>query len=59
MDVASYPTDYKMDKLAKNLQQTATKGRSLNETCSRKKWRTGANEAAEITLYKDMKLGER
>jgi hypothetical protein len=57
MDVASYP-DYKMDKLAKNLQQPQLKGRSLNELAPGKVWRTGANEAAEITLYKDMKLGE-
>jgi hypothetical protein len=35
------------------------KGRSLNELApAGKVWRTGANEAAEITLYKDMKLGE-
>jgi hypothetical protein len=31
------------------------KGRSLNELApAGKVWRTGANEAAEITLYKDM-----
>ena len=61
MDVASYPTDYKnADKLAKvTYSRPQLKGRSLNELAPDEKvWRTGANEAAEITLYKDMKLGE-
>ena len=61
MDVASYPTDYKnADKLAKvTYSRPQLKGRSLNELApAGKVWRTGANEAAEITLYKDMKLGE-
>jgi hypothetical protein len=61
MDVASYPTDYKnADKLAKiTYSRPQLKGRSLNELVpTGKVWRTGANEAAEITLYKDMNLGE-
>ena len=61
MDVASYPNDYKnVDKLAKvTYSRPQLKGRSLNELIpAGKVWRTGANEAAEITLYKDMKLGE-
>ncbi|MEC3906970.1 DUF2911 domain-containing protein [Tamlana sp. 2201CG12-4] len=34
------------------------KGRSLSQLAPNGKvWRTGANEAAEITLYKDMKIG--
>jgi hypothetical protein len=59
MDVA--PTDYKnADKLAKvTYSRPQLKGRSLNELApAGKVWRTGANEAVEITLYKDMKLGE-
>jgi len=61
MDAASYPNDYKnADKLAKVIySRPQLKGRSLNELApAGKVWRTGANEATEITLYKDMKLGE-
>jgi hypothetical protein len=61
MDVASYPNDYKdAAKLAKvTYGRPQLKGRSVNELApAGKVWRTGANEAAEITLYKDMKLGE-
>jgi hypothetical protein len=48
MDVASYPTDYKnADKLASDLK--APKGR-LELAPAGKVWRTGANEAVEITL---------
>jgi hypothetical protein len=60
MDVASYPNDYKdAAKLAKvTYSRPQLKGRSLSELApAGKVWRTGANEAAEITLYKDMKLG--
>jgi hypothetical protein len=60
MDAASYPTDYKnADKLAKVIySRPQLKGRSLDELApAGKVWRTGANEASEITLYKDMKLG--
>ncbi|NRT11302.1 DUF2911 domain-containing protein [Flavobacterium sp. 14A] len=61
MDVAAYPNDYKdAAKLAKvTYSRPQLKGRSLEELApSGKVWRTGANEAAEITLYKDMKLGD-
>ncbi|MBE0390892.1 MULTISPECIES: DUF2911 domain-containing protein [unclassified Flavobacterium] len=61
MDVAAYPNDYKdAAKLAKvTYSRPQLKGRSLDELApAGKVWRTGANEAAEITLYKDMKLGE-
>lgn len=61
MDVAAYPNDHKdAAKLAKvTYSRPQLKGRSLDELApAGKVWRAGANEAAEITLYKDMKLGE-
>jgi hypothetical protein len=61
MDRASFPTDYKdAAKVAKiTYSRPQLKGRSLDELAPNGKvWRTGANEAAEITLYKDMKLGQ-
>jgi hypothetical protein len=60
MDAASYPSHYKeSDKLAKiTYSRPQLKGRSVDELAPEGKvWRTGANEAAELTLYKDMKLG--
>lgn len=60
MDVAAFPTDYKIsDKLVKvTYSRPLLKGRSLSELApDGKVWRTGANEATEITLYTDMKLG--
>ncbi|EIA08987.1 DUF2911 domain-containing protein [Flavobacterium frigoris] len=61
MDVAAFPTDYKnADKIAKvTYSRPQLKGRALSELAPNSKvWRTGANEAAEITFYKDMKLGQ-
>ncbi|WP_299125354.1 DUF2911 domain-containing protein [uncultured Winogradskyella sp.] len=61
MDAASYPSSYKeSDKLAKiTYSRPQLKGRSVDELAPEGKvWRTGANEAAELTLYKDMKLGD-
>lgn len=61
MDMASFPNDYKdAAKIAKiTYSRPQLKGRSLDELAPKGKvWRTGANEAAEITLYKDMKLGQ-
>lgn len=61
MDVAAFPNDYKdAAKIAKvTYSRPQLKGRSINELAPNGKvWRTGANEAAEITLYKDMKLGD-
>lgn len=61
MDVAAYPTDYKnAAKIAKiTYSRPQLKGRALSELAPNSKvWRTGANEAAEITFYKDMKLGQ-
>ena len=61
MDAASYPSDYKVsDKLLKVIySRPQLKGRSLGELAPNGKiWRTGANEAATITLYADMNLGK-
>jgi hypothetical protein len=57
MDVASFPTNYKVsDKTVKiTYSRPQLKGRSLSELAPNgKQWRFGANEAAEITFYKDM-----
>jgi hypothetical protein len=61
MDMASFPTDYKnADKLAKvTYGRPQLKGRSLTELAPNGKvWRTGANEASEITFFTDMNLGK-
>lgn len=61
MDMASYPNDYKdSNKVARIIySRPQLKGRSLSELVpSEKVWRTGANEAAEITFFKDVKLGD-
>ncbi len=60
MDAASYPASYKeSNKLVKIVySRPQLKGRELSKLAPNGKvWRTGANEAAELTLYKDMKLG--
>ena len=60
MDAAAFPTDYKNpDKLIKVVYSIPQlKERGLDKLAPNGKvWRTGANEAAEITLYTDMKLG--
>lgn len=61
MDAASYPSSYKeSDKLVKiTYSRPQLKGRSVDELAKEGEvWRTGANEAAEITFYTDVKLGE-
>ncbi|WP_203257990.1 DUF2911 domain-containing protein [Hyunsoonleella ulvae] len=61
MDAAAFPRDYKVsDKLIKIVySRPQLKGRALSKLAPNGKvWRTGANEAAELTLYTDMKLGE-
>ncbi|MFT5964240.1 MAG: hypothetical protein ACI9L6_000972 [Flavobacterium sp.] len=61
MDMASFPTDYKdAAKIARIIySRPLLKGRSISELAPNGKvWRTGANEAVEITLYKDMRLGQ-
>ncbi|PKB15692.1 DUF2911 domain-containing protein [Flavobacterium sp. 5] len=60
MDMASYPNDYKdANKTARIIYgRPQLKGRTLSELAPEGKvWRTGANEAVEITFYKDVKLG--
>ncbi|MDO6598198.1 DUF2911 domain-containing protein [Oceanihabitans sp. 2_MG-2023] len=60
MDAAYFPSSHKeANKLIKVVySRPQLKERSLEKLAPNGKvWRTGANEAAEITLYKDMKLG--
>lgn len=60
MDAASYPSSYRVsDKLVKVVySRPQLKGRSLMKLApAGKVWRTGANEAAEITFYKDVNFG--
>ncbi len=60
MDAAAFPTSYKeANKLIKIVySRPQLKGRELSKLAPNGKvWRTGANEAAELTLYTDMKLG--
>ncbi len=60
MDTASFPSSYKeSDKLVKiTYSRPQLKGRSVGKLAPEGNvWRTGANEAAELTLYTDMMLG--
>jgi hypothetical protein len=60
MDLASYPDNYRIsDKVIKIIySRPQLKGRSLTSLAKLgKKWRTGANEATEITFYKDVNFG--
>ena len=59
-DIASYPSSYKVaDKKVKiTYSRPQLKGRSMSELApAGKVWRTGANEAVEITFYQDAKVG--
>ncbi|MGB3149684.1 MAG: DUF2911 domain-containing protein [Maribacter sp.] len=59
-DIAAYPTDYKVSEKAVRISygRPQLKGRSLSELApAGKVWRTGANEAPEITFYKDVNFG--
>ncbi|SDS09588.1 Protein of unknown function [Formosa sp. Hel1_31_208] len=61
MDAASFPSDYKeANKLIKIVySRPQLKERSLDKLAPNGKvWRTGANEAAELTLYTPMMLGK-
>lgn len=61
MDAAAFPNSYKIpEKVIKIIySRPQLKGRSLDKLAPNKKvWRTGANEAPELTLYKDLKLGD-
>jgi hypothetical protein len=60
LDAASYPSSYKIsDKVVKVLYgRPQLKGRDLAKLApANKVWRTGANEAPEITFYKDVVFG--
>lgn len=60
MDAASYPSSYRVaDKLVKIVySRPQLKGRALSKLApTGKVWRTGANEAPEITFYKDATFG--
>ncbi|RNC89372.1 MAG: DUF2911 domain-containing protein [Allomuricauda sp.] len=59
-DIASFPTSYRVsDKAVRVIySRPQLKNRSLSELAPEGKvWRTGANEAAEITFYKDATIG--
>ena len=60
MDVARFPYSWKVsDKIVKvTYSRPQLKGRSLDKLAPKDKvWRTGANEAAEITFYKEVTFG--
>ena len=60
MDMAAFPSSYKIsDKIVKVIySRPQLKGRDLVKLAPPEKvWRTGANEAAEITFYKDVVFG--
>ena len=60
MDAASFPSNYKnSNKIAKIVYgRPQLKDRSLSDLAPNDKhWRLGANEAAEITFYKDVNFG--
>ncbi|TCP23969.1 DUF2911 family protein [Tenacibaculum skagerrakense] len=62
MDAAAYPASYRVsDKLVKVIySRPQLKGRGLDKLAPNGKvWRTGANEAAEITFYKDVTFGDK
>ncbi len=59
MDMASFPTDYKVsDKVVRIIYgRPQLKSRTLAELAPvGQVWRTGANEAPEITFYQDVKV---
>ncbi len=60
MDAAAYPSSYRIaDKKVKVIySRPQLKNRSLSKLAPNGKvWRTGANEAAEITFYQDVTFG--
>ena len=60
MDVAAFPSSYKIsDKIVKVIySRPQLNGRDLVKLAPPEMvWRTGANEAAEITFYKDVIFG--
>lgn len=60
MDAAAFPKSNRETnkKIKVYYSRPQLKGRSLSELAPNDKvWRTGANEATEVVLYKDMKMG--
>ena len=60
MDAASYPSSYKISDKAFRViySRPQLKGRAIADLAPNGKvWRTGANEATEITFYKDVTFG--
>jgi hypothetical protein len=60
MDMASFPSSYKVSDKAVRIVygRPQLKGRSLGDLApAGKVWRTGANEAPEITFYNDVTFG--
>jgi hypothetical protein len=60
-DIAAYPSSYRVsDKAVRVIySRPQLKERSLSELApAGKVWRTGANEAVEITFYKDVTFGD-
>lgn len=60
MDAASYPSSYRVsDKKVKiTYSRPQLKGRKVSKLAPNGKvWRTGANEASEITFYQDVTFG--
>ena len=61
MDVAAFPSDYQnADKLIKiTYSRPQLKNRAISMLAPNGKvWRTGANEAPELTFFTDMNLGD-
>lgn len=61
MDAATYPSSYKVsDKIIKIIySRPQLKGRDVAKLVPNYEvWRTGANEATEITFYKPVKFGD-
>ncbi len=61
MDAATYPSSYKISEKAVKViySRPQLKGRDINKLApSDEVWRTGANEATEITFYKPVMLGD-
>lgn len=61
MDAAAFPASYRVSK--KDIKIVYSRPQLNDRELSKlapngKVWRLGANEAAELTLYKDMKLGD-
>lgn len=59
-DIATFPSSYKIANKAVRVtySRPQLKGRSVSELAKAGEvWRTGANEACEITFYKDANVG--